>query len=1323
MDPCGWLFQADSREACESLPHKDSVDLLKGISEESIHNKSLQKEGNGYHHGSLGNRDHHGSLGNRDHNESLGSGDHHESPGNADHDKTFPKGDSADPYKLNWPGLISLPVYIIDPNTKTVYEPSNPLPTSQTGLNCVEYKYVKVQSIIDLFNTDCRLRALDTLIHLSSLYDLHKFHTVAKVGYMHIGTLLAFLVVYPWCDSFQKARGTVLQFLIRYIEGQCWLCGFVRRDCRCGKSIYDAEVVQVSHQVDCADKGVQVEPSNTGCSVGNPMSVLLPGGAHMQPGMRVPMSSLCFSSDNPMQMATQFSAGMSAGMLTIQNNGMPRPSTGMYQVPSPQINYLPGSANPVTGPDSVVERSEASSITTATRFSPGMHHNPGWDGPFAPNPAACMWTMGNGPQYGAYSPVMSTTQLNNPGFLSPPQQVLPSKLMPPPYQTPPSTGAPGSSTDSPIYMKSIVRPGTRMVMPGTTGSGMVPGGMSVPYPPLTPPVTQAAKKVFVKNMSTQTRPVAREKRCKGTNYMMSTVKRKSLDDGDNPAGNESEAKKVKGSETGDVADGEKTPIRTFTEQQLWRLIEEEEDEAEDEEGKKSGESSLSSGSASLDHLKSGSASPDHLKSGSALLDHLKSGSASLDHLKSGSASPDHLKSGSALLDHLKSGSASPDHLKSGSASLDHLKSGSASPDHLKSGSALLDHLKSGSASLDHLKSGSASLDHIENADETAAEAICRRIVEDIVGSILGKTSKTKQVDRVEAVHVASTSGGNANNEVHSSEKSTEKTEKSTDNETTNDKSKDACHASSQRMYYRVTDDRSDGKCTREGGQLDREPWYCFRNKHCKTDTSGSREDSIGVKPGDGMEKMEMTPLEGNTKSFVKDFPTRIEMQASGDATSSEKGLGVKPLSDIASLCGQIVGGDTNSGVSNHDFKRLNLLSDGKQEVSSENVSGKVGDSCSAKKVGESESNRTDVGYGDVDSHKKHSEDPEKKTPVQTTDIIRDHSNSMVTETKKSAASSKTSIRTIANVAPSLAVVTCENKRKACYAKFEYIPTGEKMFRCMYQQGGQCFDNRQAAEMHNRAHRFDGNSCRTNLYCHLCDYAVTCTHWYDLLRHLKCQHYVMLTTKQYGCTLCGISFENEEELSSHLEFHYNSRFKCIYCGMLLTTWKHVQQHITNECMDVKKTADAIYYLGCPYCPLVFHKKTIKKIHTLSHQDTGLVCIFCRDDSPWDVWRQLRKHYHQRHAKKLLGNISLLNPPEKYRRPKCHFCQMEFRLQDDFKLHMVKTHDLVPYVSVECDLCQKVYRNEKVRDRHVKKVHVEDLKCNKCTFIAKTPLLLK
>ncbi|KAK2188037.1 hypothetical protein NP493_146g02015 [Ridgeia piscesae] len=533
-----------------------SEDCHKSVTSDDCH-KSLRSED---HSKTPEKEDYHKNVANEDHKRTHDTEDSLDtSAGNEDHQKGRLHGDAVDPYKLNWPGLLSLPVYIIDPNTKTVYEPSNPLPPSQTGLNSVEHKYVMVQSVIDLFTADCRLRALDTLIHLSSLYDLHKFHTIAKVGYMHIGTLLAFLVVYPWCNSFQKVRGSVLQFLIRYIEGQCWLCGFIRRDCRCGTSTYDAEVVQVDHRVEYADKGIQVEPPNT---VGNPLTaVLLPGGTQMQPGMRVPMSSFRFSSENPMHMGPSFPAG-------AQTNGMPR--TGMYQVPIPQMNYVPVSANPVTGTDSAAGKSQASPVNTANRF---MQQSPGWGGPLTPNTAACMWTMGNGAPYG-FTPVMPTTQHSNPGFLSPPQQMMSSRFMPPPFQTPPATAGVTTSTDSANHMTSIVKPGTHVVMPGTTAAGMVPIGMPAPCQLMKP---LPAKK-FVKNMSTQTRPVAREKRCKGTNYMMSTVKRKSLDDNDKTAGNESEAKKVKGSDTGDVAEGEKTPIRTFTEMQLWRLIEDDEEE-------------------------------------------------------------------------------------------------------------------------------------------------------------------------------------------------------------------------------------------------------------------------------------------------------------------------------------------------------------------------------------------------------------------------------------------------------------------------------------------------------------------------------------------------------------------------------------------------------------------------------------------------------------------------------------------------------------------------------------------------------------------------
>ena len=742
-------------------------DCHKSVNNEDCH-KSVNIEDC---HKSVNNEDCHKSLGSEDRSKTPEKGDHHKNVANADHKRTLDTqdpldtsagnedhqksrlhGDAVDPYKLNWPGLLSLPVYIIDPNTKNVYEPSNPLPPSQAGLNSVEHKYVMVQSVIDLFTADCRLRALDTLIHLSSLYDLHKFHTIAKVGYMHIGTLLAFLVVYPWCNSFQKARGSVLQFLVRYLEGQCWLCGFIRRDCRCGTSTYDAEVIQVDHHVEYADKGIQVDPLNT---AGNPLTaVLLPGGTQMQAGMRVPMSSFRFSSENPMQMGPSFPAG-------AQTNGMPR--AGMYQVPMPQMNYVPVSVNPVTGTDSAAGKSQASPVNAANRF---MQQSPGWGGPLTPNTAACMWTMGNGAPYG-FTPVMPTTQHSNPGFLSPPQQMMSSRFMPPPFQTPPATAGVTTSTDSANHMTSIVKPGTHVVMPGTTAAGMMPVVMPAPCQPMKPlPV-----KKFVKNMSTQTRPVAREKRCKGTNYMMSTVKRKSLDDNDKTAGNESEAKKVKGSDTGDVTEGEKTPVRTFTEVQLWRLI----DDDEEEDVKNKEERSSSVGTVT-----------------------------------------------------------------------------------------------------------SALVGPVEDADEETAEAICRRVVTDIVGRVLGETEETKEArtgHKLEDTDTASTVEGNSDNQTLLNEdKANESVEKSIKSDETSDQ------------------DRTDGDeetnidlCSAETlkGLVKEATGSAVMMTENQGDTTGSSglghavgsvtsEDSLGRCVGEGMTRVEecMTRVgEGMTR--VEEGMTRV----------------------------------------------------------------------------------------------------------------------------------------------------------------------------------------------------------------------------------------------------------------------------------------------------------------------------------------------------------------------------------------------------------------------------------------------------------------
>ena len=48
-------------------------------------------------------------------------------------------------------------------------------------------------------------------------------------------------------------------------------------------------------------------------------------------------------------------------------------------------------------------------------------------------------------------------------------------------------------------------------------------------------------------------------------------------------------------------------------------------------------------------------------------------------------------------------------------------------------------------------------------------------------------------------------------------------------------------------------------------------------------------------------------------------------------------------------------------------------------------------------------------------------------------------------------------------------------------------------------------------------------------------------------------------------------------------------------------------------------------------------------------------------------------------------------------------MDFRLVVDFNTHVLNVHDLVPFIAFACEYCLKTFRNQKLRDRHAKKVH--------------------
>lgn len=288
-----------------------------------------------------------------------------------------------------------------------------------------------------------------------------------------------------------------------------------------------------------------------------------------------------------------------------------------------------------------------------------------------------------------------------------------------------------------------------------------------------------------------------------------------------------------------------------------------------------------------------------------------------------------------------------------------------------------------------------------------------------------------------------------------------------------------------------------------------------------------------------------------------------------------------------------------------------------------------------------------------------------------------------------------------------------------YGKFEYVPTKEHIFRCLIVKCSQSFDTRHAAELHNLVHPEAENV--NHLKCPKCQFTSPYYHWFDLLRHMRNEHDIHISKDPFSCSFCGLLFESEEKLSSHIEFHYSNRYKCVHCGLLLLTWGQVKRHL-ETCNDKHR---GNINLGCPYCTFVFHKKNIRNMHLLSHSDAGLTCALCQDNAPWSDWKTLRKHYQQKHSKILLGKVSPFRHrlPQKRKPPRCKKCDIEFKSMDLYSAHMTRTHDFVPYTLVECAQCGHRFRTERSHDWHVKHVHVEEISCEKCDFVATSKALMK
>ena len=72
----------------------------------------------------------------------------------------------------------------------------------------------------------------------------------------------------------------------------------------------------------------------------------------------------------------------------------------------------------------------------------------------------------------------------------------------------------------------------------------------------------------------------------------------------------------------------------------------------------------------------------------------------------------------------------------------------------------------------------------------------------------------------------------------------------------------------------------------------------------------------------------------------------------------------------------------------------------------------------------------------------------------------------------------------------------------------------------------------------------------------------------------------------------------------------------------------------------------------------------------------------------------------------GVHSYIGPDPKY---KCHICSAQLKQENSYRKHMANSHG----IGEKCDICNKLYANKEVLERHKKKVHVAmqgmDLDC--------------
>jgi len=191
------------------------------------------------------------------------------------------------------------------------------------------------------------------------------------------------------------------------------------------------------------------------------------------------------------------------------------------------------------------------------------------------------------------------------------------------------------------------------------------------------------------------------------------------------------------------------------------------------------------------------------------------------------------------------------------------------------------------------------------------------------------------------------------------------------------------------------------------------------------------------------------------------------------------------------------------------------------------------------------------------------------------------------------------------------------------------------------------------------------------------------------------------TKLLECKDCDKRFSRKNELKRHrLVKHENpNAFQCKVCKKNLSNKNslrsHLKAHEENQAKPFK----------CLKCQKTFRMKRSLQSHQKYMHSTfkPFACDLC--PKTFSVFRQIRIHVETHKIDKKF---------------KCEVCSRSFAYKANFDNHMERHAG----IKFKCDLCNAECLTEKALRNHKNGVHAnQSLKCDKCDYVGKHPILLK